>query len=64
MNNMFQPLKSNEYKCAACHGVFEKGWSDEEARAERRNIFPDAQDDDCAVVCDNCFHDMKKAGLF
>jgi rubredoxin len=41
------------FQCAACGGVFDKGWSDAEATAERSaNGFDDI---DCAVVCDDCY---------
>ena len=32
-------LKPNEYQCEACKGVFEKGWSDEEALNEAKELF-------------------------
>ncbi len=45
-------MKSNEYQCEGCGGVFEKGWSDEEAKAEMKengfDIFPV---DDMVCVC-------------
>ena len=32
-------MKDNEYQCAVCGGIFEKGWSEEEARAEEAEVF-------------------------
>jgi hypothetical protein len=50
-------MKPNEYKCAACGGVFEKGWSDEEALAELDATFG-VPVEDCALVCDDCYREM------
>jgi hypothetical protein len=47
-----------QYKCAACGGVFDKGWSDEEAAAELAEKFAGHQQEDCDVVCDDCFKKM------
>ena len=51
-------LKSNEYRCAVCKGVYEKGWSDEEAIEELGGNFPGIDIDDCGVVCDDCYKEM------
>lgn len=52
-------LKPHEYRCAACKGVFVKGWSDEAAEAEWDEHFPDLpMDDEVSVVCDNCYEAM------
>ncbi len=49
-------MKDNEYKCAMCGGVFEKGWTDEEANAEMKGFFGQSmQASECAVICDDCF---------
>ena len=49
-------MKTNtHYTCACCKETFEKGWSDEEADAEREELFPDMTEDDCELVCDGCF---------
>ncbi len=53
-----KPLAPNEYRCAACGCVFEKGWTDEEAVAELNNNFPGFTTDECAVVCDDCHKQM------
>jgi hypothetical protein len=52
-------MKPNEYKCAACGGVFEKGWSDEEALAELDETFG-VPVECCDIVCDDCFHEIRK----
>lgn len=41
------------YTCAQCNGVFERGWTDEEAKAEQAEN--GWQDEDCAMVCDDCY---------
>jgi len=58
-------LKPNEYQCAMCERVFEKGRSEEEARKEAKELF-DIEDkdieqgDEVALICDDCF---KKIGF-
>ncbi len=46
------------YQCAACDGVFDKCWSDDEAAAERDENFPGLEPEDQAVVCDDCYRKM------
>jgi len=53
-------LKSNEFRCRQCGGVFEfeKEWTEERALAEYRKIFkklPDEPKEDKAAICDNCY---------
>lgn len=43
------------YTCAECGGEFEKGWSDEEAKAEFGAEFTSHDLDDAALVCDDCY---------
>lgn len=50
-------MKENEFKCAMCGGVFEKGWTDEEATAEAVSIFGEHREDD-AIVCDDCWNEF------
>lgn len=52
------PLEMNQYRCARCDGVFEKGWTDEEASAELGELFPGSMPSDCDQVCDGCFKEM------
>jgi hypothetical protein len=51
---------SRYYKCAACGGIFEKGWADSEAVDEQKMIFPDVPLCDCELVCDDCFKKIIK----
>lgn len=56
--------ENHTYTCDYCGGVYEKGWSDEEALQEAEMIFgshPDQWEengDGIAVVCDLCFQKM------
>lgn len=51
-------MKSNEYKCSTCGGIFEKGQTDEEAIEEAtQNGFPI---DEAELVCDDCYNDIMK----
>jgi hypothetical protein len=44
------------YECAVCHGTFTKTRSDEEAEAERREIWVEPfGDDEEGTICDDCF---------
>jgi DNA-directed RNA polymerase subunit RPC12/RpoP len=43
------------YTCECCGKSFEKGWSDKEARRESEKNFPGLEDEDAAVVCDDCY---------
>jgi len=49
---------ADQFQCAACDGMFEKGWSDEEAAAERDENFPDLEPEDSQIVCDDCYRKM------
>ena len=49
--------KENCFKCAHCDGVFEKEWTDEEAKQEFAERFPaEAKSKEhTVVVCDDCY---------
>ena len=52
-------LAPNEYECSVCGNVYEKGWTDEEATAEREEVWgPEFTNEDCAIVCDDCYKAM------
>jgi len=56
-------LTPNEFRCAQCGEVFEKGVTDEEASAERdENGWSGVE---CDLVCDDCYNAVLKwaAGL-
>ena len=55
-------MKDNEYKCDMCGGVFEKGWPDEEAKAEAEQNFgkPVEQwNEEAAIICDDCYQKVE-----
>lgn len=50
-------MKPNAYECGICHGVFEKGWSDEEAAAEAAGNFPGLNiEQEGGLVCHDCYN--------
>lgn len=49
------------YTCEACQGIFRSGWSDEKAQAEARSAFSEQELVDTAVVCDDCWREMRAA---
>lgn len=51
------PLTERTFTCAHCRGVYAKGQSDEEARAEYEATMPQAVErgDEEATVCDDCY---------
>jgi rubredoxin len=51
--------ETETYTCALCGGVFEKGQSDEEALAESRAYFGDVPPEELAVVCDDCWEEVR-----
>lgn len=67
-------MKSNEYQCAICKGIFEKALTDEEAKEQLLNEFGDYNVEDCDLVCDDCYNehfghvtekfDYKKTNIF
>jgi len=46
-------VKRGEFRCEDCGGVYENGWSDEEASAESQAAFGITTG---AVVCDDCYN--------
>ncbi len=48
-------LGTETYNCAVCGETFTKGRSDEEARAEQHELWGDLPDEECDILCDDCF---------
>jgi hypothetical protein len=48
-----------EFTCDACGGTFTSEWSDEDAQTEAALAFDPAELEGAAVVCDDCFQDMR-----
>ena len=50
----------NEYRCAACGGIFElvrnEEWSNEKAEEEYKRLFPNSSMENRDIVCDDCFN--------
>ena len=46
-------VKQGHYECEMCHGTFEYGWTEEEARAEADTNGIDI--DNCNIICDECY---------
>lgn len=44
-----------EYTCAVCHETFEYGWTDDEATAEKEQLWGNVPIEECEIVCDDCF---------
>lgn len=53
-------LKKNEYQCAMCKGIFDKGWSDEEAKEEFYERHPTIPIEETDLVCDPCYLKITK----
>lgn len=51
-----EKLKPNEYRCDACGVINEKGWSDEDAEKESKELWGTLALEDRAVICDDCFN--------
>ena len=51
-------MKDNEYQCCVCDGVFEKGWTDDEAMEESEEVWGAMPPDELEVVCDDCYNKM------
>ena len=43
------------YQCDQCGGIFEKGWSDDDAKKEKERLFPSLKKENESIVCDDCF---------
>jgi hypothetical protein len=53
-------IKKNEYQCEICKGIFEKGWSDEEAKAEFYENNPTIPIEESGLICEPCFQLIMK----
>ena len=46
---------SDTFTCSMCGNTYDKGWTDEEAAAEKNELWGSVPLDDCDVVCEDCF---------
>jgi len=53
-------MKEREFKCELCGGVFEKEWSDEEAKEEYERNFKEYKNEPTAIICDDCYRIVMK----
>ena len=53
-------IKENEYKCAMCKNVYQKGWTEEEAQNELEENFGHHEPEECDLVCDDCYNEIMK----
>jgi hypothetical protein len=54
-------LDNNQFKCAVCGNVYEKGLTEDEALAQLNEEFGGIfTPDDCELVCDDCYNKMFK----
>lgn len=53
--------RTDTYTCAHCGGTFRHGWSDDEAKAEARDVFGVDPDEDrtMAIICDDCYRELR-----
>jgi len=52
-------LQPNEYQCARCGNIYIKGQTDEEAMTETHSSWPGIDQQDCAVICDDCYQQIR-----
>jgi len=52
--------KGDVFTCAGCGGEFIAGRTNEEAEEERKQLFAGFEEEDCGIVCDDCFKEMDK----
>ena len=53
---MSEGLKmDDEYTCALCEEIFQKGQTDEEAIEEAKIVFGTYSKEDMVIVCDDCY---------
>ena len=43
------------YTCEMCHRILVKGWTDEEAHEEMRDLFGDISPEHHSIICDDCY---------
>ena len=51
-------MEDNEYQCAYCGRVFEKGTPDKEAWEEHDHNFPGESHETAEIICDDCYQAM------
>jgi len=54
---------SNPFKCDKCGEVFNSTWTDGNALEEMRSDFGDLSKEERAIVCDDCYKEIKEEGV-
>lgn len=52
-------IPPHQFQCDLCKGIFDKGWTDEEANAEAIETFGGLHPDD-GILCDDCHKEYMK----
>lgn len=47
------------FTCALCGNTYEKAWTDEECFAEKKELYPGIDIEDCVIVCEDCYMEYK-----
>ena len=50
--------KEGKFMCVKCGKTYNKGLTDREAKAQLKKDFQWAREEDCSLVCDDCFKEM------
>lgn len=53
---------ADEFLCEACGEMCkrEPGWDDDKALAELQQNYPGKKQEDCGIVCDDCYYKIRK----
>jgi 5-methylcytosine-specific restriction endonuclease McrA len=52
--------KSRKYICFHCGGTFTADWTEEEALEELKRDYPGVSQENCEVICDDCYKQFVK----
>lgn len=50
---MSEDISPDEFRCEMCDGIYLRGWTEEEAKAEA--VANGFDVNDCGMVCDDCY---------
>ncbi len=51
-------MEENEYQCAMCGNIFEKGRPDKKAWQKHEDNFPGESYKTAGIVCDDCYQQL------
>ncbi len=52
-------MSNNSYTCALCKQTYTKAITDEEAMQETQQYWPETKQEECGVVCDDCWQKIR-----